>query len=154
MRRKWLLIGNDGVGKTTLASLIEKRDLSFKKSLDLQYRDKTIEVSEGYIENSYLNNALIMVGQNQALVNVFMIGDGKDIHIPPGFAKSFTKETITIINKIDLYDEDKLCDLKDKAREIGSGKIFEVSFKTGQGLDKLKEYIKKVEERYAFYNRR
>ncbi len=105
MSRKWLIAGNDGVGKTSLASLIEEKNLKSKKSLDLQFREKTIEVSEGYIENPYLNSALIMVGQNQALVNIFMIDLQKDCHVPPNFAKSFTRPTITIINKIDLYDD-------------------------------------------------
>ena len=45
MRRKWLIAGNDGVGKTSLASLIEEKNLKSKKSLDLQFREKTIEVS-------------------------------------------------------------------------------------------------------------
>ena len=40
MRRKWLIAGNDGVGKTSLASLIEGVDLKAKKSLDLQFREK------------------------------------------------------------------------------------------------------------------
>lgn len=150
MRRKRLIIGNDGVGKTSLASLIEERKLKKKKSLDFQYRNKTIEAPEGYIENSYLNNALIMVGQNQAEVVVFMLDNEKDNHIPPNFAKSFTKKTITIINKIDLYDEKDLDRLREIKDSIGSFKHFEISLKTGEGVENLKKFIKEIEDQRCF----
>lgn len=150
MRRKWLIAGNDGVGKTSLASLIEGVDLKAKKSLDLQFRDKTIEVSEGYIENPYLNSALIMIGQNQALVNIFMIDLEKDCHFPPNFAKSFTRPTITVINKIDLYDKKQVKKLRQIAEAIGSDHIFEISIKKGTGLDKLRKYIKEIEDERCF----
>lgn len=150
MRKKWLIIGNDGVGKTSLSSLIEKRSLSFKKSLDFQYRDKTIEASEGFIENSYLNNNLIMVGQNQAKVVVFMIDCEKDNHIPPNFAKSFTKKTLTIINKIDLYDRKQMNRLREIAKSIGSDEIFEISLKAKENLGRLEKYIKMVEDERCF----
>lgn len=150
MRLKWLIIGNDGVGKTSLSSFIEKKDLINKKSLDFQYRDMTIEAPEGFIENSYLNNILIMVGQNQAKVVVFMIDGKEDNHFPPNFAKSFTRKTITIINKIDLYDKEKLDKLRKLSKIIGSDEIFEISLKTGQGLDRLEKYIKEVEDERCF----
>ena len=150
MRRKWLIAGNDGVGKTSLASLIEDKNIKSKKSLDFQFREKTIEVSEGYIENPYLNSALIMVGQNQSLVNIFMIDLQQDCHFPPNFAKSFTRPTITIINKIDLYDDVKLEKLRQIANAIGSDYIFEISLKTGKGLEKLRKYIKETEEKRCF----
>lgn len=150
MKRKYLIAGNDGVGKTRLASLIEQRKLESKKSLDLQFREKTIEVSEGYIENSYLNSALIMVGQNQALINIFMIDLQKDCHFPPNFAKSFTRPTIAVINKIDLYDDEQLKKLRQIADEIGSDYIFEISLKTGKGLEELRKYIKEIEDERCF----
>lgn len=150
MRRKWLIAGNDGVGKTSLASLIEKRKLNAKKTLDLHFREKTIEVSEGYIENPYLNSALIMVGQNQALVNIFMIDLEKDCHFPPNFAKSFTRPTITLINKIDLYDDCQLKKLRQIGKSIGSDHIFEISIKKGVGVEKLRKFIKEIEDERCF----
>lgn len=150
MRRKWLIAGNDGVGKTSLASLIEKRKLDAKKALDLQFREKTIEVSEGYIENPYLNSALIMVGQNQALVNIFMIDLEKDCHFPPNFAKSFTRPTITLINKIDLYDDYQLKKLRQIGKSIGSDHIFEISIKKGTGVEELRKFIKEIEDERCF----
>ncbi len=150
MRRKWLIAGNDGVGKTSLASLIEEENLKSKKSLDFQFREKTIEVSEGYIENPYLNSALIMVGQNQALVNIFMIDLEKDCHFPPNFAKSFTRPTITLINKIDLYDDCQLKKLRQIGKSIGSDHIFEISIKKGVGVEKLRKFIKEIEDERCF----
>ncbi|NVF11513.1 ethanolamine utilization protein EutP [Anaerococcus sp. AGMB00486] len=150
MKLKWLIIGNDGVGKTSLSSIIEEKDLNKKKSLDFQYRDKTIEAPEGFIENSYLNNALIMIGQNQAKVVVFMLDDEKDNHIPPNFARTFTRKTITIINKIDLYDKEDMDRLREIKDSIGSEIGFEISLKTGEGVDKLKKYIKEIEDERCF----
>lgn len=150
MKLKWLIIGNDGVGKTSLSSIIEEKDLNKKKSLDFQYRDKTIEAPEGFIENSYLNNALIMVGQNQAKVVVFMLDDEKDNYIPPNFAKTFTRKTITIINKIDLYDKEDMDRLREIKDSIGSEIGFEISLKTGEGVDKLKKYIEEIEDERCF----
>lgn len=153
MRRKWLIAGSEGVGKSSLANYIEGEERQLKNTPDFLYREKTIEVPSSFIDLPYLNNVVIMVGQNQAIVNVFIIDD-KQNHFPPHFAKSFTRPSITIINKIDLYDENKLRNLRQVAKDIDSDKIFEISLKTGQGLDELEKYIKEIEKKYAFYNGR
>lgn len=155
MKRKWLITGSEKVGKTTLANFIEKEDYPLKKTLDLRYRANTIEVPSEFIAIPYLNNAVIMIGQNQSLANLFLIDLEKTIHFPPNYARSFTRKSICIIMKTDLYSKEQLSLLWQKAKAINANDIIGISFKTGVGLEQLEKRIKEIEESQdAFYNRR
>ncbi|NMW85323.1 ethanolamine utilization protein EutP [Peptoniphilus sp. AGMB00490] len=146
MKRKWVIVGKNNSGKTKLADFIEKDSNNKKVSLDLYYRDKTIEIPGEYLEMNYLNNAIIMISQNQALGTLFVVSADDEFIYPPNFAKSFTRICATVITKIDLVEEIKLKEIHEKALEIGTENIFLVSNKTHEGLDELEEFIKGCED--------
>lgn len=146
MRRKWVIVGKKNSGKTTIADFIEK-DKKKSSSLDLFYRNKTIEVPSEYLEMNYLNNSIIMISQNQALGTLFIVAADDEFIYPPNFAKSFTRVSATIITKTDLVDNSNLEKIYEKALEIGTKNIFLVSNKTGKGLDELEKFIEGCEEK-------
>lgn len=154
MKRKWLIVGKKNSGKTKLADYIERTREENRYSLDLHYRDNTIEVPSEYLEVNYLNHAIIMISQNQALANLFLIATDDISIYPPDFSRAFTRPCATIITKIDLVSKSWLKEVYKEALKIGSEYIFKLSFKTGEGLDELEKYIKEIGGASEIYNRR
>ncbi|MBU5668828.1 EutP/PduV family microcompartment system protein [Peptoniphilus sp. MSJ-1] len=144
MKRKWVIVGKKNSGKTTVADFIEGKKDKKSSSLDLYYRENTIEVPSEYLEVNYLNNIIIMISQNHAIGTLFILSAEDDVVYPPNFGKSFTRPTATIITKIDLVNKDKLEKIYKKALEIGANNIFLISNKTRKGLVELNNFIKDV----------
>lgn len=143
--RRILIMGAKGVGKRTLSNLIEGEQTTNKNNLDLYYRKKTIIAPGEFLEQTWLNNALIMVSQNQAYINLFLINSLDNSYYPPAFANSFTKRNIGVITKIDLMDEKNYKKSYQMAEDLGLDQIVAISNKTKDGLEKLIEIIKEAE---------
>ena len=143
--RRILIMGAKGVGKRTLSNLIEGEQTTNKNNLDLYYRKKTIIAPGEFLEQTWLNNALIMVSQNQAYINLFLINSLHNSYYPPAFANSFTKRNIGVITKIDLMDEKNYKKSYQMAEDLGLDQIVAISNKTQDGLEKLIEIIKEAE---------
>lgn len=143
--RRILIMGAKGVGKRTLSNLIEGEQTTNKNNLDLYYRKKTIIAPGEFLEQTWLNNALIMVSQNQAYINLFLINSLDNSYYPPAFANSFTKRNIGVITKIDLMDEKNYKKSYQMAEDLGLDQIVAISNKTQDGLEKLIEIIKEAE---------
>ena len=145
-------MGATGVGKRSLSDLIEGEKTPMKNNLDLYYRKKTIIAPGEFIEQGWLNNALIMVSQNQAYINLFLINSLENSYYPPAFANSFTKRNIGVITKIDLMDEKAYKKSYQMAEDLGLDQILAISNKTQDGLKKLIEIIKEAEAYDEIYN--
>lgn len=143
--RRILIMGANGVGKRTLSNLIEGEQTTNKNNLDLYYRKKTIIAPGEFLEQTWLNNALIMVSQNQAYINLFLINSLDNSYYPPAFANSFTKRNIGVITKIDLMDEKNCKKSYQMAEDLGLDQIVAISNKTQDGFEKLIEIIKEAE---------
>lgn len=139
--------------KNTNCKFYRENRKKIVNSLDLCYRDNTIEIPSEYLEVNYLNNAIIMISQNQGLGTLFLVSADEDSIYPPQFSKSFTRMCLTIITKTDLVSKTRLKTIYENALEIGSEKIFLVSNKTKEGLKELERYMEKVYE-YEIYNGR
>lgn len=143
--RKILIMGSNGVGKRSLSDLIEGEKTSKKNNLDLYYRKKTIIAPGEFLEQCWLNNALIMVSQNQAYINLFLINCLDKSYYPPAFANSFTKRNVGVITKTDLMDEDNYKKSYQMALELGVDQIVAISNENHKGIEKLIEIIKEAE---------
>lgn len=143
--RRILIMGAKGVGKRSLSDLIEGEKTSNKNNLDLYYRKKTIIAPGEFLEQSWLNNALIMVSQNQAYINLFLLNSIDSSYYPPAFANSFTKKNIGVITKIDLMDETNYKKSYKMAEQLRVDQVVALSNKTQDGLEELIKIIKEAE---------
>lgn len=143
--KRWIVIGLEGSGKSEVCNYIEGEETKSKINGDLKYRGNTLEVPGNYIENTWMNNIIIMLSQNQAKANIFLI-DGETLMslYPPKFVKAFTKPSIGIITKSDLLNEDKRIKSKKILEELGSSNNIFISFETKEGLDELSNWLQKT----------
>lgn len=143
--KRWIVIGLEGSGKSAICNYIEGEETKSKINGDLKYRGNTLEVPGNYIENTWMNNIIIMLAQNQAKANIFLIdGDTLMSLYPPKFVKAFTKPSIGIITKSDLLNHDRRKEAKNILEELGCSKNIFLSFKTREGLDELSNWLQKT----------
>lgn len=144
--KKIVIMGPKNSGKTTIADYIESDVSSTKFYGDIIYRLKTIEIPSNYLENNWLKNIVIMISQNQGFANILVLNGNNLCHYySPNFAKVFTKPTLGIITKADLMDINSKKMAINIMNKLGCNYIF-VSFKTGDGLLELGEWILKFKE--------
>lgn len=144
--KRWIVVGLDGSGKTSICNLIEKKEESRKYKNDLIYRDKTLEIPGSYIENRWLNNIIIMLVQNQGKGVIFLYdGETLDFKYPPYFASTFTKPTIGIISKSDIISSTNRRKASKKMIEMGCNKIIFLSIKNKEGVHELIKWLNEVE---------
>lgn len=144
--KRWIVVGLKNSGKTTVCNYIEGEKSLSKIDSDLKYRKNTLEVPGSYIENTWMNNIIIMLAQNQAKANIFLIdGETLDSMYPPGYAKAFTKPCLAIITKSDLLNHEQRKKAKNILKQLACSTNIFLSFKTKQGLDELSNWLKNTE---------
>lgn len=142
MRKKRIMvIGPSKSGKTTLVSELNDNDGPMRKVPDLIYGRNTIDVPAAYIENAWMYQHAIAVAQDASHVLILVDQSSCTEIYSPGFAKSFTCQTIGVISKCDLMPEnEKKC--IDQLKNIGVKEpYFKISFESGEGIEELKKYL-------------
>jgi len=148
MRKKRIMvIGPSRCGKTTLVNSINDYDGPLRKTQDMIYGEKTIDVPGSYIENPWMYKHLIAAAQDASLV-LILVDQSKYSNIySPGFAKAFRCPVIGVITKIDLMPENQELCLK-QLRHIGVSEPYcNISVSSGVGMAELKEYLLTFEKK-------
>lgn len=148
MRKKRIMvIGPKGCGKTTLVNSINDYDGPLRRTQDTIYGKNTIDVPSAYIENAWMYKHMIALAQDADCM--LLLVDQSRTHevYSHGFARAFRCPVIGVISKCDLKPENKeVCEKQ--LRTIGVKEpYFEVCVTEGRGIDELKSYLKKIRER-------
>lgn len=137
-KKRVLLIGPTGSGKTTLANVLNACDGPLLKTQTITYGNNTIDVPGSYIENAGMYKHIIATAQNASHVLV-LIDQSKCTEVySPGFAKAFRIPVIGVITKCDLIEENLETCIRQLKRIGVSEPFFQISVKTGKGLEDLK----------------
>lgn len=146
-RKRIMVIGPSGCGKTTLVNSLNDYKGPLRRTPDMIYGDKTIDVPGAYIENAWMYKHLIAAAQDASKV-LILVDQSKPTRIySPGFAKSFRCPVIGIVTKCDLNIENEDKCIR-QLREIGvTEPYFHISFTKETGIDALKRHVfEKCEE--------
>lgn len=139
-------MGLDDSGKRSAADFIEGKKSSERKSLDLVYRPKTLEIPAGYLQNPWMNNIIIMLSQNQGIGNIFLLnGENPYSLYPPSFAKAFTKPVLGLVTNCENLSILKRKNAGNILMQILCERIIFVSFETGEGTEELLKWIRGIE---------
>jgi len=140
--KRVLMIGKSGAGKTSLSQVLSGRKLEDKKTQTIEVIGDIIDTPGEYLERKPFFKALTVTAMDCDCIAILLDVTDAQISIPPLIAAIFGREVIGVVTKIDLAENEKqLNDAGDNLRMAGCYNIFYVSSKTGEGLDKLKEYL-------------
>ncbi|WP_093795805.1 EutP/PduV family microcompartment system protein [Sporomusa acidovorans] len=137
MKKKILLIGGIGAGKTTLKQKLLNQSLVYLKTQAMDFSSIFIDCPGEYLEIPRHYHVLINAGIGAAEVWALHDATRRNCPYPPKFALAFRKPVIGIISKIDHPEANpKLAE--DHLRKAGiAGRIYHVSAQEGIGIEEL-----------------
>ena len=140
-RKRVMVIGPTGCGKTTLVNALNDHEGPLRKTQNIIYKENTMDVPGAYIENAWMYKHLIAAAQDASHVLILIDQSKCDDVYSPGFAKVFQCPVIGVITKSDLGSENiELAEQKLKRLGIAEP-YFRVSVPSGTGIRELKEYL-------------
>lgn len=141
-KKRVALIGKISSGKTTLIQRLSSREMKYAKTQMVSYSDDFIDTPGEFIELPFFSRQAINVTCDAGLL-ILMISciDGQN-SVPPNFIHTFNIPSIGVITKIDREDGNikRSRNFLDYAG-INPKKIYEISSKTGEGIDALEAVI-------------
>lgn len=140
-RKRVMVIGPTGCGKTTLVNAFNEHEGPLRKTQNIIYGEKTMDVPGAYIENAWMYKHLIAAAQDASHVLILIDQSKCDDVYSPGFAKVFQCPVIGVIAKCDLRPENEELAIQ-KLRRLGIAEpYFRISVPSGTGIRELKEYL-------------
>lgn len=138
--KKMMLIGESGVGKTTLIRVLSGEGFSAKKTQAVEFCGRFIDTPGEFLENRRFYPALITSSADCDVVA--MVQDATRISslFPPQFATLFTRKVVGIVTKVDVPG----CNAERAERFLvnaGVKEIIRSSSKMNIGLDMLQEML-------------
>lgn len=144
-KKRVMVIGPSGCGKTALVNALNDYEGPLRKTQDLIYGKRTMDVPGSYLENAWMYKHLIAASQDASHI-LILVDQSKctDVY-SPGFAKVFRCPVIGVIMKCDLCNENEQQCIRQLQRIGISEPYYRVSAVTGEGVQTLKEYLFKEE---------
>ena len=143
--KKLILIGRVAAGKTTLTQALNGEDIHYYKTQYINYLDTIIDTPGEYTELRQTSGALALYAYEADVVGLVLSANEPYSIFSPCITSLVNREVIGIITGIDKPDAhpDRV---EGWLRLAGCKKIFPVSAYTGEGLDRLVEFLADNEE--------
>lgn len=140
-KKRVMIIGPTGCGKTMLANALNDKEGPLRKTQNMIYGEKTIDVPGAYIENAWMYKHLIAAAQDASHVLILIDQSKLDDVYSPGFAKVFRCPVIGVITKCGLTFENEEAAVS-KLKKLGIAEpYFKIDVPDGAGIEALKEYL-------------
>jgi ethanolamine utilization protein EutP len=134
MRKKILLIGGIGAGKTTLKQKLLNQSMVYLKTQALDFSSIFIDCPGEYLEIPRHYHVLINAGLGAAEIWALHDATRRNCPYPPKFALAFRRPIIGIISKIDHPEaEPEIAEAYLRKAGI-TGRIYHVSAQEGSGI--------------------
>ncbi len=98
-RKRIMLIGPSGSGKTSLANIINGTSGPARRTQNMVYGEKTLDVPGVYLESPWMHKHLIAAAQDASHVLMLVNQSSGMESYPPGFAKVFRVPVIGVITR-------------------------------------------------------
>ena len=143
--KKTLLIGRHGVGKTTLTQALRGEEIHYVKTQYMLYEDWLLDSPGEYAEVHGLGAALAIYSYEADVVGLVLSANEPYSIFSPCITSLVNREVVGIITGIDKPDANPER-VERWLRLAGCKRIFPVSAYTGEGLDKLIEFLAEDEK--------
>ena len=144
-RKRILLIGARGAGKSALAGWLEGTDRTRRSTPVMVYTERTIEAPGAYLECPWMHCHLIAAAQDASLV--LMLADASQPRAkrvyPPGFAQVFGPPVIGVVTKTDR-DHGRAMECEEQLRQAGVRQVCHVSLYDETSLRALEQLLASV----------
>lgn len=146
-KKRVMIIGPTGCGKTMLANALNEKEGPLRKTQNMIYGEKTIDVPGAYIENAWMYKHLIAAAQDASHVLILIDQSKCDDVYSPGFAKVFRCPVIGVITRCSLAKENEELAVQ-KLKKLGIAEpYFIIDVSEGTGMEALKEYLFQTKEK-------
>ena len=140
LMKKTLLVGRHGVGKTTLKQRLMGLEIKYEKTQYMQYGQWLIDSPGEYAEVHGLGAALAIYSYEADVVAMLIAADDDYSLFPPNAASMINRDVIGIVTKTDKCPPDRA---ENWLRLSGCKRIFKINSHSGEGVDELKNYLRK-----------
>ena len=138
--KKTLLVGRHGVGKTTLKQALRGEEIQYVKTQTIDYGDWLIDSPGEYAEVHGLGAALAIYSYEADIVALLIAADDDYSLFPPNITCMVNREVIGIVTKIDHASPERAAGW---LRLSGCEKIFPINSHSGEGVEALKNHLRK-----------
>jgi len=142
--KRVLMVGNVACGKTTLCQRLNHQTLEYRKTQTLEVISDTIDTPGEYMEHRALIRALVVTAAEADLVLFLQDATAERFLFSPGAAGMFPIPAAGVVSKIDAATERQRKDARELLEIAGASPIFEVSAKTGEGIDRLIAFLEET----------
>lgn len=140
--RKIILIGRSEAGKTTLTQALKGEDITYHKTQYVNRFDVITDTPGEYIQAKNLGNALAMYSFEADVVGLLISAREPYSLFPPAVTPVCNRDVIGIITQINSEGAD-VPQARRWLELAGCQTIFEVDSKTGEGIEAIKEYLRR-----------
>lgn len=144
--KKIILIGRVAAGKTTLTQALRGEQIHYYKTQYINYLDTVIDTPGEYTELRQTSGALALYAYEADVVGLVLSANEPYSIFSPCITSLVNREVIGIVSGIDKPD----ANVERVTRWLqlaGCKKIFPVSAITGEGLDKIIEFLEEDDGR-------
>lgn len=142
--RKIILMGRSECGKTTLRQALNGESIHYHKTQYINHQQVVIDTPGEYAENQSLGRALALYSYEADVVGLLLSALEEYSLYPPCVTAGSTRPVIGIVTQIDRPGA-----RPDRAeswlRLAGCTRVFHVSSVTGEGVDKILDYLGREE---------
>ena len=133
-------------GKTTLTQALKGEKIKYFKTQYVNYMDSIIDTPGEYTELRQTSGALALYSYEADVVGLVLSANEPYSIFSPCITSLVTREVVGIISGIDKPDAN-VERVERWLRLAGCKKIFPLSANTGEGVDKLLDYLNEDDER-------
>jgi len=138
--KKLILMGRSESGKTTLKQALTGEKVHYDKTQYIHYHDVLIDTPGEYAQTKHLGYALALYAYEADVVGLLVAATEPYTLFPPNITCMVNRDVIGIVTKINDPGAD--CALAERwLRNSGCKDIFFVDSKTGEGVEKVLEYL-------------
>ncbi len=143
--KKIILMGRSECGKTTLTQALRGEQINYQKTQYMNHYDLIIDTPGEYAENKVLAGALALYAYEADVVGLLLSATEQYSLYSPNITSLVNREVIGIVTQIDQPDANTARAME-WLKLTGCKKIFLVSACTGEGIDKLLNYLNENEQ--------